>query len=247
MEAIKMRLAGYIRVSTGSQLDGFGLEDQERIVRRWTRENGHKLAHLFIEKAVSGTIAGEDRPELAAALSWIEDKKAGGLVAPNLDRLARELVVQEAALAQVWKHDGKVFMADQGELLPDDPEDPMRTAMRQMMGVFAQLDRGMIVAKLRRGRRIKGEKGQYAYGAPPYGWAAHKKELTKEELEQAGRARARELRDEDELSYREIAAVLEAEEIRPKRGERWHPETVRRMLANDTDKPPTLHKRPTKA
>lgn len=29
-----MRLAGYIRVSTGSQLDGFGLEDQERIVRR---------------------------------------------------------------------------------------------------------------------------------------------------------------------------------------------------------------------
>ncbi|MEU6839725.1 hypothetical protein ABZ941_31230 [Streptomyces rubiginosohelvolus] len=60
-------------------------------------------------------------------------------------------------------------MTDQGEILPDDPEDPMRAAMRQMMGVFAQLDRGMTVAKLRRGRRIKGEKGQYAYGAPPYG------------------------------------------------------------------------------
>ncbi|WP_327359857.1 recombinase family protein [Streptomyces sp. NBC_01304] len=242
-----MRLAGYIRVSTGGQLDGFGLEDQEQIVRRWTRVNGHRLVKLFVEKAVSGTVAGDERPELADALLWIEEKKVQGIVAPNLDRLARELVVQEAALAQCWKHGGRAYMADQGEIVPDDPEDPMRTAMRQMMGVFAQLDRGMTVAKLRRGRRIKGEKGQYAYGAPPYGWAAHKKELTEEELEQAGRARARQLRDEDELSFREICAVLESEGHRPKRGERWHPETVRRMLANDTGKPPTLRKRPARA
>lgn len=138
-------------------------------------------------------------------------------------------------------------MADQGEIMSDDPEDPIRTAMRQMMGVFAQLDRGMTVAKLRRGRRIKGEKGEYAYGAPPYGWQALKKHLTPEEMEQAGRARARQLRDEDMLSYREIAAVLEAEEIRPKRGERWHPETVRRMPANTADIPPTLRKRPSRA
>ncbi|WP_413810841.1 recombinase family protein [Streptomyces sp. OE57] len=62
-------------------------------------------------------------------------------------------------------------------------------------------------------------------------------------MEQAGRARARQLRDEDELSFREIAAVLEAEGIRPKRGDRWHPEIVRRMLANPTDKPPTLYPR----
>ncbi|MEU1035481.1 recombinase family protein [Streptomyces mirabilis] len=119
----------------------------------------------------------------------------------------------------------------------------MRTAMRQMMGVFAQLERSMIAARLRHGRREKAEQGGYAYGAPPYGWRAHQKELAEEEAEQAGRARARQLRDEDELSFREIAAVLDAEGIRPKRGERWHPETVRRMLANPTDKPPTLYPR----
>ncbi|MEU1458846.1 hypothetical protein [Streptomyces avermitilis] len=43
---LAVRLAGYIRVSTGSQLDGFGLEDQERVVRRWTREHGHRLVNL---------------------------------------------------------------------------------------------------------------------------------------------------------------------------------------------------------
>ncbi|WP_386356110.1 hypothetical protein [Streptomyces xiangluensis] len=91
-----------------------------------------------------------------------------------------------------------------------------------------------------RGDRVE---GQYAYGVPPYGWQAHKKELTEEEMEQAGRARARQLRDEDELSFREIAAVLEAEGVQPKRCTRWHPETVRRMLANTTDRPPTLRGR----
>ncbi|MFF7191487.1 hypothetical protein ACFZAR_41345 [Streptomyces sp. NPDC008222] len=45
-----------------------------------------------------------------------------------MNRLARELVVQEAALAQTWKHSGRAFMADQVEILPDDPEDPIRRA-----------------------------------------------------------------------------------------------------------------------
>ncbi|MET9116639.1 recombinase family protein [Streptomyces longwoodensis] len=38
---------------------------------------------------------------------------------------------------------------------------------------------------------------------------------------------------------REICALLEAEGIRTKCGERWHPETVRQMLANSSDRPPT--------
>ncbi|MFJ9822265.1 recombinase family protein [Streptomyces sp. NPDC101151] len=109
-------------MSTGGQLGGFGLDDQERIVRRWTRDNGHRLTKLFVERAQSGTIAGDERPELAGALLWGEEKKVHGIVASNLDRIARELVVQEAALAQCWKHGGRAFMADQGEILPDEPE-----------------------------------------------------------------------------------------------------------------------------
>ncbi|MFF7161754.1 recombinase family protein [Streptomyces sp. NPDC008086] len=196
---------------------------------------------LFVEKAVSGTVAG-DEPSWPPPCPGSRTRRCTAS-SRRTSTGSRELVVQEAALAQAWKHGGRAFMADQGEIVPDDPEDPMRTAMRQMMGVFAQLDRGMTVAKLRRGRRIKGEKGQYAYGAPPYGWQAHKKELTEEEMEQAGRARARQLREKEELSFREIAAALEAEGIRPKRGQRWHPETIRRMLANATDQPPTLRRR----
>ncbi|SEF19036.1 hypothetical protein [Streptomyces sp. Ag109_O5-10] len=67
-------------------------------------------------------------------------------------------------------------------------------------------------------------------------------------MEQGGRAGARQLRDEEELSLREICAVLEAEDIRPKGGERWHPLTVRGMLANSSDLlPTTLRQRATRA
>ncbi|MFE5957033.1 MULTISPECIES: recombinase family protein [Streptomyces] len=57
------------------------------------------------------------------------------------------------------------------------------------------------------------------------------------------RERTRQLRDEDELSLREMCAVLEADDIRSKRGERWHPETVRRKLANPRKRPPSLRRR----
>jgi DNA invertase Pin-like site-specific DNA recombinase len=107
----------------------------------------------------------------------------------------------------------------------------------------SHLSRSLDRPASQRRRREKADQGGYAYGAPPYGWRAHQKDLAEEETEQAGRARARQLRNEGKLSYREIAAALDAEEIRPKRGERWHPETVRRMLANDTYMPPTLRRR----
>ncbi|NUK09497.1 recombinase family protein [Streptomyces lunaelactis] len=239
-----MRLVAYIRVSTEKQLDGYGLDVQEKAVRAWARQAGHRLGRpIYRDEGRSGTLESAERPGLAAALTEVEDGRAQGILVPALDRFARTLVVQEAILAQIWKHGGRAFTADTGEIHRDDPDDPMRTAMRQMMGVFSQLERSMINARLRNGRREKAAQGGYAYGAPPYGWQAHKKELTPEGMEQAGRARARQLRDEDELSYREIAAVLDAEGLRPKRGERWHPETVRRMLANTTDQPPTLRRR----
>ncbi|MGO4748267.1 resolvase, partial [Streptomyces sp. 2MCAF27] len=77
-------------------------------MRRRIRDHGHRLAHLLVEKAVPGTVAGDERPEPATAPPWVEEKKVRGVVAPNLDRLARarELVVQEATLAQCWKPGG---------------------------------------------------------------------------------------------------------------------------------------------
>lgn len=229
-----MELVGYIRVSTDRQVeDCFGLAVQEKMIRTWCRQQGHALrGAVHRDEGYSGTLPAPERPALADALSEIEDGQAAGIVVGRLDRLTRRLVTQEAVLAQVWKSNGRVFTTDQGEILQDDPEDPMRTAMRQMMGVFSELEHSMIVARLRAGRKEKAAQGGYAYGAPPYGWRAVGGELVEQPAEQVGLARARELRAAG-TSLREICRRLEAEQIPPRRSDRWHPEAVRRMLQHE--------------
>lgn len=160
----------------------------------------------------------------------IQSGAADALVVPKLDRLARQLTIQEAALAQAWKHGGRVFACDHGEVQQDDPDDPMRKAMRQMMGVFAELDRGMIVARLRRGRAAKKKSGGYVSGRPRYGLRADNGALVKNAEEQATIKRARTLHGKG-LSLRNIARSLEGEGHRPRSGGSWHPAQVARFVS----------------
>jgi DNA invertase Pin-like site-specific DNA recombinase len=224
-----VRLVAYVRVSSDGQLDGLGLDVQEQAIDRWARREGHRVVEVCADPALSGTLAFTDRPGLGCALDALKHGRADGLVVLNLGRISRLLTDQEAALAIVWRYGGRVFTAESGEVLADDPDDPMRTAMRQMAGVFFQLDRAMIVKRLRDGRRLKADRGGYAHGRPRYGWRAEGGRLVSDPAEQEVLTRIRELAGQD-LSLRQIAAALEADGLRPRQGERWHPNTLARIL-----------------
>lgn len=225
------RAIGYIRVSTEKQADeGLGLAVQEQAIRTWAKREGVRLVAVARDEGLSGTLDAQDRPALTEALAAIADGQADALVVARLDRLARVLTVQEGVLAQVWKHGGRVFTTEGGEVLADDPEDPARTAMRQMMGVFAQLERGMIAARLRAGRRLKAERGGYAYGAPHYGARAEDRALVEDPAEVEAIAYAMRLRAEG-ASYRAIAEALTEAGHRPKRSDTWYPMSVARIVA----------------
>ncbi len=234
-----LRLVLVRRVSTSAQaVDGYGLDAQEKDCRKWAKATGGiRIVHMVTDGdgkgGKSGTSTLDERPGLMDAVAWISDGRADGILAPNLDRLARELTVQEAVLSYVWALAGRVFTADHGEHLEDDASDPMRTAMRQMRGVFHQLDRGLIVKRLTEGRTAKGEKGGYAYGAPRYGQQSVDKTLTPDELEEQHVQQMERWRDEEGLSIRAITARLNEQGIPSKRGGRWHPTTVARLLSPD--------------
>jgi DNA invertase Pin-like site-specific DNA recombinase len=229
----KPKAVGYIRVSTDRQADnGLGLEVQEQEIRRRVKANGLRLVAMIRDEGVSGTLDASERPGLALALRMIagkEDIRAEALIVARLDRLARSLTIQEAVLALVWKAGGRVFTADGGEVLQDDPEDPGRTAIRQMLGVFAQLERAMITKRMRSGRRLKRQNGGYAGGGPALGFKAESGKLVPDETEQVVLERIRELHGEGK-SLREIARTLEAEGHRPKRAAKWQPESIRRIV-----------------
>ena len=48
---------------------------------------------------------------------------------------------------------------------------PMRTFVRQVMGAAAQLERGLVAARMQGGRRRSASKGGYLGGKVPYGYA----------------------------------------------------------------------------
>lgn len=228
-----MRVVAYLRVSTDQQAKhGFGLDAQRTEIRQWAKAQGHRVVQWCADEGISGANGIETREGLYDALALLKAKSAEALIVTSLDRLARQMTQQEGVLAQVWKVGGKVFsLGDGGEVLEDDPDDPMRTAVRQMRGVFAQLERGLIRQRMAKGKREKSKQGGYVGGAPPYGWDSdHQGRLTPNPAEQLALARIRELHDAGE-SLRGIIAVLEAIDRPGPRGGRWYPASLARVIA----------------
>jgi DNA invertase Pin-like site-specific DNA recombinase len=224
-----VKVVAYCRVSTAGQVkDGLGLKTQERLLHEWARQQGHVVVAVCAEGARSGTLPVDRRPKLVEAMRLIRAGRAEALVATSIDRLARELHVQEAVLAQVWSARGHVFTLDNGgsEVLHDDPDDPMRTAMRQMAGVFAQLERATIIKRLRAGRATKRANGGFAGGGVVYGKRVVEGELVEDPDEARMVARVHELRAQG-ASYRQVCEALTAEEHKPRRALSWSPMTVR--------------------
>jgi DNA invertase Pin-like site-specific DNA recombinase len=206
------------------------LEAQTEAITAWCAEGGHRLVSVHRDDGKSGTLDSSERAGLAAALAKLEAGEAQGLVAHRLDRLGRALHVQEATFAHVWQHDGRhVFSAVEGEVLRDDPDDPYRTAMRQMMGVFAQLERGMIVARMQGGRKRRKQQGHHIGGSVPYGYTlGEDKELVPVPEQQRVVKLIKNLRSR-EHSFAEIAERLNRKGLPTAEGGRWHAMTVFRV------------------
>jgi DNA invertase Pin-like site-specific DNA recombinase len=227
-----MDLVAYLRVSSETQLDGYGLDVQRKAVRAWARKHGHRIVQEHVDAGISGTKDAVDRPGLSDALDMLRPPpRARGLVVARLDRLARTLAVQEAILAIVWRAGAATFTVDGGEVLRDDADDPMRTAMRQVQGVFAQLDRALVEKRLRDGRRAKADAGMHAVGQHPYGWRSGGKgsDSVPDAAEQPVVERIVGLRSSG-ASYRAIAADLDASGIPPRRASTWSAAAVRLIV-----------------
>src|SRR5258706_15942178 len=83
----------------------------------------------------------------------------------RLDRLARDLMVQEATIAEL-QHGFTLISVAEPDLMATDPT---RILMRQLMGAVAQYDKSQIVLKLRGARMRKRAKEGRCEGRKPYG------------------------------------------------------------------------------
>jgi DNA invertase Pin-like site-specific DNA recombinase len=135
----------------------------------------------------------------------------------KLDRLARDLMVQETIIGDLRKRGYDPVSVTEPDLLQ---RDPTRVLMRQVFGAIAQYEKAMIVAKLRGAReRVKAKSGR-CEGRKPFGYFEGESETLQ---------RIRELRSEG-LGFDRVAERLNAEGFKGRSGGKWHGLVVNRIL-----------------
>lgn len=223
------RAIPYLRVSTNEQAtEGLGLDVQLQACRSWAQRNGYVLVPGERDEGISGTAPLDERPGLARALARLEDKAAEALIVYRLDRLARDIIVQETVVRRLEAAGRRVISATEPDITSSD-EDPTRALVRGLLGLIAAYERAVIKGRLASARRLKAERGEYAGGRPPYGYAAVSGTLIPLPDEQRVLRRIAELRREG-CSLQGICRRLADEGLKPRSAQRWHPWQIAKLL-----------------
>lgn len=225
-----MKAIAYIRTSTKDQLEMYGPDRQREAIRAWARSGGHRVLEEIVED-VSGTVPADLREGWQQAVS-AACERADGIVVADLSRLSRDLIEQELALRDLTHCGSRMFSTSSEEQRTlDDPHDPQRQLVRQIVGAVNAYDRAMIVKRMQAGRQIKKAQGGYAGGQPPFGWRGGdaSRGLVPHPDEQDVLRRMHALAAVGR-STREIAATINAEGLRTRRGGDWSSPLVSKYL-----------------
>src|SRR5215471_12899116 len=157
----------YLRVSGKGQVKGDGFPRQLHAIKTYAAAHGIKIVRVFREEGVPGAKESMDRPAWAEMMTALHGDGVRTIVIEKLDRLARDLMVQEATIADLQKHGFTLISVAEPDLMATDPT---RILMRQLMGAVAQYDKSQIVLKLRGARMRKRRKEGRCEGRKPFGY-----------------------------------------------------------------------------
>jgi len=225
----KLRVIAYCRVSTDNQKEEGTINLQVDAIREYCQNKGYDLIDTFKDEGVSGGL--EDRPALATLFNYLEGagKIVQAVVVWKLDRLARDLYIQEHLIKKLELLDKKLISTKESDL---DSNDPMRKAFRQFMGIVAELEKAFITMRLSGGRIQKAKQGKYAGGGIALGYLTKEKELQPDTMETETIQAIFAFKRNKRLSINEIARRLQLDGYQTKRGGKWYASTVSYILKN---------------
>ena len=144
----RKRVAVYVRVST----DGQSVENQKRELDAVAKRHEWEVVEVFSDHGVSG--AKEKRPALDRLMRGVARKDFDMVAAWSVDRLGRSLQHLIGFLGELKAKGVDLYLDKQGL----DTSTPGGKAMFQMLGVFAEFERAMIVERVHAGlRRAKAQ------------------------------------------------------------------------------------------
>ena len=207
----------YLRVSGKGRVRGDGFPRQRAAIQAYAKAQGFQITQWFEERGVGGGKESMDRAAFAGMMTALHSNGVRTIIIERLDRLARDLMIQETAIADLSKNGFTLLSVEERDL---HATDPTRILMRQLMGAVAQYDKSQIVLKLRGARMRKKAATGRCEGRKPFGYR---------EGEQSVIARMRELRATG-LGFDKIAEQLNTEGLKPRTGQRWWGKGVNNSL-----------------
>jgi DNA invertase Pin-like site-specific DNA recombinase len=155
------QVALYLRVSTAEQT----VENQRRELEAVAERHGWRVVATYADEGVSGTKGRDKRPGLDRLCRGVARCEFDLVAAWSVDRLGRSLQDLVAFLGDLHAKGVDLYLHQQGL----DTTTPSGKAMFQMLGVFAEFERAMIVERVRSGiarARERGTKSGKAIGRP---------------------------------------------------------------------------------
>lgn len=231
-----MKVVAYLRVSTTKQQEAYGPEVQRKAIRNWAKMNGHRVIAWHTD-VISGASELHERAGWRDAAELVKEGRASGVVVARLDRLARDVMVQEYLLRNLTDFGGVILSArdSENEMLAGESKDPSRKMIRTILGAVSEYDREMTVDRLAAARAAKAARGGYAHGAVPYGYRSVAGKLVPVATEQTVIAQMRQLLTQG-FTYRDIARRLNADGTPAKRGGMWTHGAVARIVKRSSVK-----------
>lgn len=151
----------YLRCSGDSQIFGDTWERQIETITSCCRSHPFALLREYRDEGVAGKLDEDSRPAFSEMVSDLLKNGCRTVVVESLDRLARDYAIQQRLAEYLASKEIALIAANTGQdITAALMGDPMKRALVQMQGVFAELERRMLVDKLEKARgRIK-EKGR---------------------------------------------------------------------------------------
>lgn len=144
------RVALYARVST----DGQSVENQLRELEAVAIKEGWEVVESFIDKGYSGTKGRDGRPAFDKLCKGIVRREFELVAAWSVDRLGRSLQDLVTFLNELHSKHANLYLHKQGI----DTTTPAGKLLFQMLGVFSEFERAMIVERVKAGlKRAKAE------------------------------------------------------------------------------------------
>ncbi len=165
-----MRVALYVRVSTGRQQHAQTIEQQVTQLQSYVaaREGWSVAAeHVFRDDGYSG--ARLDRPGLDALRDQAAQATFDLVLITAPDRLARNFVHQMVVLEELQRRGVQVVFCDR-----PPSNDPHEQLVTQIRGAVAEYERTLIADRMRRGRLARLRSGRLLpWTRAPYGYRLH--------------------------------------------------------------------------